>query len=334
MANPIVPASDQTDFLKKIQDHTFRNNIQYSLSDFITNQADFFIGKEGGPNKLGGDLYIGSQASEANYKANVRNPRGHPMNPSPFRLRIKVAVLLDPSGPIVGNTPQYIIINRKKGKRGLQRVNRPVDPSQLQSIASLRGQALLNRIPITGPRQAVRNASNYFYSDFPKGSASQEQCIIKDTSADVTGPLASWPALEKIIQATAYSEVREEARLSELDWTITGLYPQLLCEGHAYEHGIDKWNLFFIVFGTITDHIRLYQNNAQVTRRASAMTFQNLSDQLTDRASADLISDALGKSYKERGTVQVVKVGTTDPNTWLEPGTHESLIYRDFMGLG
>lgn len=315
----------QANFLKTIQDQTVTTNLKYSLSDFISNQTDFFIGKEGGPNKVGGDYYIGEKASEADYLADVRNARGYPTHPSPFRLRIKVAVLIDPSGPIVSDRPNYILINRKKYRRGLQRVDSEIPAGVVRSPVTG---------PITGPRQAARNGQKFFYADFPKGSASYEHCIIKDTSGDATGPLSSWPTLEKIILSTAYNEVREEARLSELDWKITGLYPSVVCEGHQYDHGIHKWNLFFIVYGTITDHIRLYKNEAQIQPRTSTLTHQELSDQLTDRASANLASNSLGKSFKERGTIQVVEIGVTDPKTWLQIPTHESLIYRDVMGLG
>ena len=311
----MTTASNQADFLKKIQDTSsgMIKKFKYSLADLVTGSGDFFIGKEGGPNKVGGDYYLGAKSSEADYLADVRNARGNPTRPSPFRLRMKVAVLIDPSGPITTNRPHYILVSRKK----MQGAN-----AVIRSSSGIAGP---------GP---LPQAQQYYYSDFPKGSISYEQCVMKDTSADNTTQIDSWPALKQLILAASYSEVREEARLSELDWTMTGLHPDIFLVHEKTQYGVNYWNLFFIVYGILTDHIKLYSNNAQLTKRTTALNNPTLAQQLSARAAANFQSTSLPKSYRERGSIQVVEIGTTDPNTWLQQPSHEKLIYSEFLNLG
>ena len=302
------------EFLKTIQDSQ-STTFEYPLANLIQEKNDFFIGKEGGPSKIGGDYYLAPKASEADYIADLRTARGYPLNPSPFRLRLKVAVLIDPSGPVVNNTPNHIFVGRKQY---LDRSNGKYKNSDFTRTIQT----------ATGPVTKI-----YHYCDFPKGSVSKEQQVTKNTSGDNTATIDAWPELRQFLVAACYSEVREEGRLSELDWKITGIFPTILCEGHEYKNNIHSWNLFIVFFGTITDHIRLYSNSAGTVARAQPATQDVIAKELTARAQVNLVNPALGHSFKERGTIEVVTPGTTDPRTWLRTPSHESLIYTTLLHL-
>ena len=304
--------ANQVEFLQRIQ-QVGSTNFIYPLNDFINAKSDFFIGKKGGPDSSGTNYYIGPSTSEQAYMNNVRDPvTGIPANPSPFRLNLKVAVLIDPSGPVVNNRPNHFFVAHKKHT-----------------------DRRTGRVSNSTFRLRTNPSATYYYCDFPKGSVTEGQVVNKITSGDITTPLDSWPQLRELLVAACYSEVREEGRLSELDWRITGVYPRILVEGHDYRQNsnIHSWNLFFVFFGTITDHIRLYTNAAGSIPRQQAANSDTLAKELTARAEANFLNPSLNSSYKERGTIEVVTPGTTDINTWLKVPSHESLIYTELLGL-